>query len=187
MSLKICSINVNGFRDSSKFKNKRDTILAEWRKGRIDLAFLQETHIVSKSEEKRYFKNWDWKAFSSFGSNRARGGSTLISKFLGYKVVRNEHDWEGRCIFLDIDIADYKFWVINIYAANNASERKKFFRDMDVILLTRRQIIWGGDFNCFENLALDRKGRRERDRGGWRNKKPKKWLWASRRLSCFTP
>ena len=46
MALKVCSINVNGFRSVSKLKNKRDIVLEELKWERVDVAFIQETHSV---------------------------------------------------------------------------------------------------------------------------------------------
>ena len=80
---------------------------------------------MSKTEERMFFQKWDVKIYSSFGSNKSRGVSILISKFLDYKVVRDEHVWEGRCVYLDIDMADYEFRFINIYAPSKVAERKK--------------------------------------------------------------
>ena len=84
------------------------------------------------------------KYFYSFGSNRSRGVGILVSGQLEYKLVSQFHDYEGRLIYLDLDVGDNKFRFINIYLPNNALERKAFLRSLDTHLITSRSIVLGG-------------------------------------------
>ena len=74
------------------------------------------------------------------------------------------YDHEGRILCADITLANTKLRLINIYAPNIASERRLFIKNLETYLITSREIIIGGDWNCIENLLLDKMGGNE-DRG----------------------
>ena len=59
---------------------------------------------------------------------------------------------------MDVDINNVEFCLINIYAPNNHVQRKTFMSDLCKFMVTRQNIIFGGDLTFVENIALDRKG-----------------------------
>ena len=59
---------------------------------------------------------------------------------------------------LNVTIGDQQFCIINVYAPNDIKDRKDFFNSLDCHLAGRKQFILTGDFNCVENLSLDKIG-----------------------------
>ena len=100
----------------------------------------------------------------SFGSNRSRGVGIMFSRQVNMQLESYNYDHEGRILCADITLANTKLRLINIYAPNSASERRLFIKNLEAYLITSREIIIGGDWNCIENLSLDKIGGNE-DRG----------------------
>ena len=48
--------------------------------------------------------------------------------------------------------------VISVYVPTDGSERIAFLQTLDRYVVTRGQIIFGGDFNCLLDLARDKQG-----------------------------
>ena len=157
MALKLCTLNVNGFRQGYKQR----AILEYMKLFNIDIVFLQETHVTCLREAHSYTKHWSGRNWWSFGENRSRGVGILIAKDLDYTFVRSQHDWEGRLISVDLNMGTSQYRLINVYAPNNPGERKIFIDNLQNYLVASRQIILGGDFNFVENGVLDRWGGRE--------------------------
>ena len=151
-ALKLCSINVNGFRDKIKPK----IILSRLLELHFDIVFLQETHITNIMESKKFTKLWKGKTIMSFGSNRSRGVGILFSSNLNFKLESFNYDFEGRVICADITLVNTKLRLINVYTPNIPSERRQFIKNLQAYLITSREIILGGDWNCIEDLSLDK-------------------------------
>ena len=101
---------------------------------------------------------------------KSRGVGVLLSSRLRYKLENFSHDQEGRLICLDLSMAGSKIRIINVYAPNNPAGRNQFINNLQNYLMTSKEIILGGDFNCIENLELDKMGRNlERASGGANN------------------
>ena len=84
------------------------------------------------------------------------GLGILLNKNLSFKLVSQARDTDGRLLCLDIDLADRKYRLINVYMHNDAANRKHFINDLEGYLITPREIILGGDFNFVENIELDK-------------------------------
>ena len=153
-NLKISSINVNGFRN----KYKQQIILSRLQQLHFDIVFLQETHVTNIIEAKKFIKLWKGKAMWSFGSNKSRGVGILFNPTLNMTLENTHYDYEGRVIYADIILAGVKLRLINVYAPNIHSERRTFLKNLQAYLITSREIILGGDWNCVENLKLDKSG-----------------------------
>lgn len=70
----------------------------------------------------------------------------------------------GQILFLEINIYDSLFVVINIYKANNETDLLKTLTDLGKILhyvdnIQNKNIISGGDFNLIFDSFLKLKGR----------------------------
>ena len=103
-------------------------------------------------------KLWEGKSFWSFGTTRSCGMAILLNKQLCFKVTSENRDTDGTLLCLDINMADRKFRLINVYMHNNAVTRKEFINDLEGYLITPREIILGGDFNFVEDISLDKMG-----------------------------
>ena len=82
----------------------------------------------------------------------------LLNKKLSFKLVSQARDTDGRLLCLDINLADHKYRLINVYMHNDAANRKHFINDLEGYLITPREIILGEDFNFVENIELDKMG-----------------------------
>ena len=72
----------------------------------------------------------------------------------------------GQILFLEINIYDSLFVVINIYKANNETDLLKTLTDLGKILhyvdnIQNKNIISGGDFNLIFDSFLKLKGRNQ--------------------------
>ena len=154
MAVKICSINLNGFR--AGFKQK--IVISRLKNLNFDIIFLQETHLSNLREAKKFSKGWDGKSLWSFGTNKSRGVGVLLSSQLRYKLDNYTYDHAGRLLCIDLNMAGSNIRLLNVYAPNCPVERRQFFNELQNCMITSREIIMGGDFNCIENLELDKMG-----------------------------
>ena len=154
MALKISSSNINGLRQ----KFKQDIIYTRFYNLGFDVVFLQETHIANIIDARKFSKLWEGRTFWSFGTRRSCGVGILLSKNLSFKLISEARDTDGRLLCLDINLADSKYRLINVYMHNDAVNRKQFINDLEGYLITPREVILGGDSNFVENVELDEMG-----------------------------
>uniref|UniRef100_A0A3P9LGY2 exodeoxyribonuclease III n=1 Tax=Oryzias latipes TaxID=8090 RepID=A0A3P9LGY2_ORYLA len=134
---------------------KRKKILSSLKKDKVQIAFLQETHLVDK-EHMKLKRDWVGQAhYSSFSSN-SRGVAVLIHKSVPFVLETCKKDPEGRYILLHGTIQDVHLTMMNIYAPSPplssfwtkiASELAEYKCDLTLL---------GGDFNCVLDNNLDR-------------------------------
>ena len=74
----------------------------------------------------------------SFGIGKTAGVAILVSPKFSGKIIRYVHDTDGRILSLIVDLNSFKFNIICVYAPNNVSDRKLFFKF--VIMLKRMSI-----------------------------------------------
>ena len=61
-------------------------------------------------------------------------------------------------MFVDVLIADITHGLINVYCSNNSKNRREFIQNLSTFLVSNRNIICGGDWNCVQNSLLDKYG-----------------------------
>ena len=152
-SLNFLSLNVRGLRDFTKRSN-----LFYWLKEKkYDFCLLQETYWTSEIILKLQ-REWQGDIFLNFGSQHSRG-TAILSKDK-HNILNVHKSEDSRIIFINIKIEEQILTIINIYAPNNANERKSFFSKVqkwiDKFSLNENGIIIGGDFNYTEISRLDR-------------------------------
>ena len=81
----------------------------------------------------------------------------MINENFSGKIASWRRDSDGRILSLLIDLDDFKFNLVNIYAPANLTERKTFFESIHEFFIPADDIILGGDFNCYDN-ELDKFG-----------------------------
>ena len=124
----------------------------------MDVIFLQETHVSNIQQAKLWEQEWGGKAFWSFGSENSCGCSILLNSKLDYIVNFFHFDHGGRLVVVDVTILNIDFRFICVYAPNDSRERKLFFNGLSQFLVCDKFICFGGDFNCVENIHLDKSG-----------------------------
>ena len=153
-TLKVGSLNVRGFRDL----HKRQQVFNMFSLEGWDVLFIQETHCTNIKEAKSWGQNFNGKLFWSFGSKHSRGVGIILSPHLNFELGNFDFDFEGRFLILDLTINDVDFRFINVYAPNNGVERKTFINNLAKYLVTKRNLVLGGDFNFVDSISLDKKG-----------------------------
>lgn len=197
--VKIYSLNCKGL----KTPHKVALLQQRLEHYKVDICFLQETHVDNIKLAKEIESKLNGKMFWSFTENKGKGVAIFISKSFDCQIERYKYDFFGRYVYVDLDIENHSFRFINVYAPNAGRERKDFFTDLYSHVLCARPVILGGDFNCVANLALDKKGGNP-DKGtdGWqelssiiqdfnlvdsfRNQYPtqQQYTWSNRNISC---
>jgi len=153
--LNLATINVNGFKDFFK----RAKAYEIFRTKNLDIIFLQETHAVSKQETIQWTNQWGGKAFWSLAtSNGSKGTAILFRPNYDFSVKSYNFDQCGRLVVLDIVINNIEFRLISVYAPNIVKGRKIFFNQLFPYLVCNKYVVLAGDFNCVENIFLDKCG-----------------------------
>ena len=154
--INILTLNSNGLRANTNQKlfEMKNLVISH----RIDLLFLQETHVDNENlalqiQRKLQCFNAVW----SYGSIRSCGVAILnfnsnihFSKF--------DTDFDGRIVSVDITFNKIPYRVINIYTPTPDSDKSEFFKSLYPLLTGQHNTILAGDFNCVLNRNLDRIG-----------------------------
>lgn len=155
--MKIGTLNVKGLKGQQLRKTKLLQIESYIKKHKIDVLFLQETHVDQLTLGNEIAETLGGKIFWSLTGHNSKGVAIFINNVFDAKINKFHHDVEGRLVYVDID-KGFNFRLINIYAPNDLFNRKQFFKELIQVFNTNRNIILGGDFNCVTNIALDRIG-----------------------------
>ena len=94
----------------------------------------------------------------SCGSNRSCGVAILIKPDLDCTVTKQLRDHEGRIIAASVQVDNTELNIMNIYAPNKPSDRKPFMEQLWRYKPGEANLMLAGDFNCIENLDLDKQG-----------------------------
>ena len=152
--LNVTTINVNGLKDTGKRKRFFELFKVK----NYDIIFLQETHCTNLEESKLWGKEWGGENFWSFGGARSRGVGILFSSRLSFSKGRFYYDQMGRLIVLDIYVNNVAFRLMNVYAPNEHAERTPWLNDLERWFAGNKIFIFGGDFNCVDNVKIDKIG-----------------------------
>ena len=72
-------------------------------------------------------KQWMGETFFSHGSCHSKGAMILVKEQLDFKLTSSKVDPLGRYIFLEVEIQDSPFVLLNICAPNKCAEQCVFF------------------------------------------------------------
>jgi exonuclease III len=140
--------------------NKRISIFNWLVEKKFDIILLQETHCRDENESRQWGFQWKGKSFWCNGSSSSKGVAVLFKQNLSYLPTDIYKDNEGRIMSFQINLDNKEYRISNIYAPNNANERRGFIQKLQTLLstLNTAQVI-AGDFNCVFNNQMDRKSR----------------------------
>ena len=160
----LATLNCKGLR----LQNKLDMLHALTEKEHPDILFLQETHVDTLKFGKTIERKIGAKIFWSFGTTHARGVGVYFNTKLDFHLHKFVSDPFGRFIVIDAKIEDKEFRIINVYAPNNAAERKEFYIELYPHFVTSKAIIFGGDLNCLKDPSIDKlNGNPNNGTSGW--------------------
>ena len=152
--LKVCTVNVNGFRNGTK----RQNYFTYFHDSPYDVILLQETH-VQKTDIQNWTHEWGKLSFWNCGpTNKTCGVGILINTPKISHVLETKSDTEGRILTVKLKLEDVLLQIVNIYVPDNPQNRVVFFQHLHTYLVDDAKIIMGGDFNMVEDVALDRLG-----------------------------
>ena len=158
------TINVRG---TIKNIEERGKLLACVQLNNINILFLQETHVNDLKFKFQIDKIFNCQSYWSFGTSDSRGVAILLMNNFSKTVHKFEKDTEGRIVSVKISSNFGDLNIVNIYAPNEVSERKRFFRNIDPFFIGTNPILAAGDFNMVENLIMDKEnGNPERGNEG---------------------
>ena len=150
-TLKVASYNVNGIHSPIK----RGKILSKLKKEKIQIAFLQETHLSDIEHDKLNKMGFKYIYSSSHKSGRRRGVAVLISGQVKYEHVSEIRDKEGRFVLVTGKINGALITLLNVYIPPGSDWL--FYKKIFEMMTTKSQgtLICGGDFNIRLNPRLD--------------------------------
>jgi hypothetical protein len=133
----------------------------------IDIALNQEVKAPSIEIGKTWTAFWDLTGKSIIGSSGSAAGGTAI--FFSPNIMKEIENLEmgtsddGRVSFATFNWENSKYSVLSVYAPAAPIERKKFFDSQPFQFVLENsepdtQFIFGGDWNCYQNPKLEKKG-----------------------------
>ena len=162
--MKVGTLNVNGFVASA---TKRSLIFNFLNKEKLDITFLQETHLNNNDNIKEIFNDFKGKVYlNSCNVGRKWGVAILFREGLEFSVIKINKDTDGRILSLLCQLNSQIVNIVNLYCPVNPCHRAEFIESIaDYFITTHDQRtvtnrIVCGDFNCVEDLTLDRTGSR---------------------------
>ena len=151
----ILTLNVRGNIKNGRHRNKLLSIINN---NEINIALLQETHVSNLSYKKNIDMLFNCQSLWSFGTNNSCGVAVLLMNNFEFEIKQFKRDSEGRIISVKLITEHGQMNIINSYAPNQIRERKEFINSIDRYISGNEVKILGGDWNCVENLRLDKIG-----------------------------
>ncbi|KAJ0011600.1 hypothetical protein NQD34_012575 [Periophthalmus magnuspinnatus] len=149
--LKILTLNVGGLNNPVK----RVAILNYLHSQDVQIAMLQETHLVKSDINRLASKFYKVVAFSS-ASNKSKGVAIVCRRNLQFRLLDCWSDNLGRIAIAKLNIERTDIAFVSLYAPNIFE--KQFFDRLTKIMLELPsfKFIVGGDFNAVVDPSLDR-------------------------------
>lgn len=149
--LRLASYNVKGVLNPVK----RSKILGKMKKDKVDIIFLQETHLTESEHAKLKRQGFNQVYSSSYRTGHRRGVATLIAKRLIFEKISETSDKEGRYNMLVGKLEGSEVTLLNVYVPPGATW--EFYKQVLDLMITKPQgmVICGGDFNLRLNPNWD--------------------------------
>lgn len=162
MVVRIGTLNTRGG------DSKTNYITAKFKRHKLDILMVQETHCISEKNIKTIEKDTNSDVFVNRGTANGRGVTTIVRRSEHVKNPRMiERDNVGNLLILEVEIEDEKKEIVNIYAPNENAGRTTLFKQINNKIKSQHRVI-GGDLNTYEHLALDSIGRNPNAQA-WKN------------------
>lgn len=133
---------------------KKRKVFSHLKQLKAEIAFLHETHI--RSSDTGCLWRWLRQGFHSSFQAKSWGVLILFSQHISFKPNNVISDRCGRYIIVSGKLFNTRVVFINVYALN--VDDVGFFERLFSSLpdLSTYSLIFGGDFNCWLDLILDR-------------------------------
>ena len=150
--IRVVSLNVNGLNNPIK----RSKVLAKFKKEKMQVIYLQETHLTKQEHEKFRKLGYNNIFYSTFlkQSNR-RGVAILISNSVKFEFHKEICDKEGRYVIVKGKLEDQTVTLINVYVPPDSG--KSTYEKIFDVINKEAEGVWlcGGDVNLTLNYNLD--------------------------------
>lgn len=147
---RFLSWNTNGINQPTK----RRKVLNFIRKHKVDIAFLQESHLTD-AEHCKLGKQWQGQIYYSSFTSQARGVVILLRKGIPFQLEHLERDKGGRYVLVRGFLANKSVTMLNVYGPNQ--DDADFFVNLFFkINCSPTELIIRGDFNLVLDLNMDR-------------------------------
>jgi exonuclease III len=145
--LNFLTLNIRGINDANKTNFLKDYL----RDQKVDICFLQETHINSPDyvdELGNVFS--DFFCYFTINFDKTKGVGILIRKNISHdiSIIKTHYDLDSRFLRIEIKIEKFYFNLVNIYAPNLENEQFDFINKMYDVCVNVKNIILAGDFNA---------------------------------------
>lgn len=151
-TLRFATLNVSGLRNPVKRFSLHRLLLSL----HLDIVGLQETHWATDDEHSLWSGDFPYyDCYSSLGSSRQCGVTTLVAKRLHATTTRTYVDQEGRVVSLSLSVNGTDINVTNVYCPCPIAERVLFFNTVLSPLLALTHHFLMGDFNTVLDPRLD--------------------------------
>ncbi len=151
-----CSVNFMSWNVKSlNHPVKRKKVFAHLKQLKVDIAYLQETHLCT-TDLFRLRGCWTGQIYHSNFQSKARGAAILINKNIPFTMTSVAADPLGRYVIVVGQLYSLPVILANIYAPN--WDNPVFFSNLFSRLpnMTSHHLILGGDTNCILSPVLDR-------------------------------
>lgn len=152
MEIRCLSFNVKGLNSPGK----RCKLGQELKRLEIDIAFLQETHLVHEEGIKLTTRGHPVWIYGDSLSKRAKGVAIGFSKRMKFNLVDEWVDPEGQFLFVKIKINEKIFTLANVYCPNRDPIKYLSRTLISLEEFKEGNVILVGDFNFALDPALDR-------------------------------
>lgn len=149
--VKFISWNVKGVNNATK----RRRVMSHLQQLKVDIAFLQETHLCNNNIA--WLKqHWVGHVFHSTFNAKARGTVILINKGISFESKQVIKDPNGRYVIVVGQLFSNPVVLVNIYAPN--FDDPHFFEKMFSLIpnMDTHFLLVGGDLNLVLEVNLDR-------------------------------
>jgi exonuclease III len=139
MSIEISTLNIFTLNDKNKIMFVRDFI----EKYKIDICFIQETHIKDVSIFNFIKDNlclYDF--YSTISPDNTRGVAIFIRKERGLKVLNEYFDTENTVHGIEVCFKNKNYNFINIYSPTSSYNQCEFIQNLYTLLSSKKISSW---------------------------------------------
>lgn len=139
--------------------HKQASTLGLLKKRNIDIALLQETHLLQADNNRLANRFYHTIAFSS-ATTKTKGVAIVVKRNLSLKVLSSWSDDSGRIVISTIEFSNRKIALVSAYAPNVFDGNFYNTLTSQMLELTDCSLIVGADFNALWDPIVDKSGAR---------------------------
>lgn len=149
--IRVVSLNINGVLNPVK----RWKMLSQLKKDKVQIAFIQESHLDDTEHSKLNKMGFKKIYFSSHCSGKRRGVAILLSSTVNFEYISEYKDNAGKYVMVSGKINGVLVSLLNVYIPPGSDW--SIYKHLFDIMSTKSQgmVICGGDFNMRLHPRID--------------------------------